>query len=71
MYAIMSVGTVARWVRNKNESYHVKTCIWHVETNTANVNVTDGVLSATRKAYGGHSCGGDDGLSGTGYPGRD
>ena len=39
--------------------------------NTANVNVTDGVLSATRKAYGDRSCGGDDGLPGAGYPERD
>ena len=33
--------------------------------------MTDGVLSATRKAYGGHLCGGDDGLPGAGYPERD
>ena len=48
----MLVGTVTRYARNKNESCHVKTCTWHAGTNTANVNVTDGVLSATRKAYG-------------------
>ena len=30
----------------------MKICIRHAGTNTANVNVTDGVLSATRKAYG-------------------
>ena len=70
-YATMLVGTVARYPRNKNESCHRKTCTWHVGTNTANVNVTDGVLSATRKAYGGRSCGGDDGLPGAGYPERD
>ena len=51
-YATMLVGTVARYPRNKNESCHRKTCTWHAGTNTANVNVTDGVLSATRKAYG-------------------
>ena len=33
--------------------------------------MTNGVSPAMREAYGGHSCGGDDGLSGTGYPGRD
>ena len=49
----------------------MKTCTWHAGMNTANVNVADGVLSAMRKAYGGRSCGGDDGLSGTGYPERD
>ena len=70
-YATMLVGTVARYARNKNESCHRKTCTWHAGTNTANVNVTDGVSPAMREAYGGHSCGGDDGLSGTGYPGRD
>ena len=30
----------------------MKTYTWHAWTNTANVNVTDDVLSATRKAYG-------------------
>ena len=59
------IGQKRKW------RYHLKICTWYAGTNTANVNVTDGVLSATRKACGGHSCGGDDGLSGTGYPGRD
>ena len=30
----------------------MKTCTWHAGTNAVNANVTDGVLSATRKAYG-------------------
>ena len=52
MYATMLVGTVARLVQNENGNCHVKTCAWHAGMNTANVNVTDGALSATRKAYG-------------------
>ena len=52
MYATMLVGTVARLVQNENGNCHAKICTWYVGANTANVNVTGGVLSAMRKAYG-------------------
>ena len=57
--------------RKENGNCRQNSNIWHAGTNTVNASVKADALSAMRKAYGGHSCGGDDGLSGAGYPGRD